>query len=281
MPELPEVETVCRGLAPIMTGRVITRADQRRPDLRRPFPPLLAQRLEGKRIIGVRRRAKYILVDLDNGYSLLVHLGMSGRMMILDDDPDFLPGQHDHFIIDLNTPARMVFHDPRRFGLIDLLETACADQHELLRDLGPEPLGNHFNPEILAERLQGRKSPIKTALLDQHVVVGLGNIYVCEALFHARIDPRRLACSLSKEEIERLVPAIRSVLEAAISAGGSSLRDYVQASGELGYFQNQFAVYDCAGKACPDCHCALGETGGVQRIVQANRSTYFCPVLQQ
>ena len=281
MPELPEVETVCRGLSPVVTGRVVTFVEQRRADLRKPFPAHLVEKLAGRRVQAVRRRAKYIVIDLDDGHSLLIHLGMSGRMVIVPWQDDFVPQKHDHFIMGFDRQWRVVFHDPRRFGLVDWLVTADHGRHVLLKDIGPEPLGNEFSPAILAAGLAGRRSPIKAALLDQRIVAGLGNIYVSEALFRARIDPRRLAASLTRAEIDRLVPAIRGVLQAAIAAGGSSLRDYVQASEELGYFQTQFAVYDRAGLACPDCDCDRAETGGIQRLVQANRSTFFCPRKQQ
>ena len=281
MPELPEVETVCRGLAPVITGRTISLAQTRRADLRQPFPANLAQDLTGQQVLAVRRRGKYILVDLADGYSLLVHLGMSGRMVIVPRHHDFVPQKHDHFIMEFDDAWRVVFHDPRRFGVVDRLRTMDQDRHPLLAKMGPEPLGNHFSASILAASLAGRRSPIKIALLDQQIIAGLGNIYVSEALFHAQIDPRRLAMSLTKTEIDRLVPAIRTVLEAAIAAGGSSLRDYVQASGELGYFQTHFAVYDRAGLGCPDCDCDRAVTGGIQRLVQANRSTFFCPGKQQ
>lgn len=278
MPELPEVETVRRGLEPAMTGHVIARADVNRADLRWPFPPRMAERLTGARVLGLRRRSKYILADLDRGESLLIHLGMSGRMQVSGetlgqfhhDHP--APQKHDHVMLTMDTGTRITFNDARRFGAMDLLAT--GDMHPLLANLGPEPLGNAFDADYLAARLAGRKTPVKSALLDQRIVAGLGNIYVCEALFRARIDPRRMAGTLTGDEIAALVPIIRTVLEEAIAAGGSSLRDYRQAGGELGYFQHSFRVYGREGQPCPECG------GMVQRIMQSGRSTFHCPDCQ-
>lgn len=280
MPELPEVETVCRGLAPVITNRVISHVVQRRADLRIPFPKDLANRLTNRKICAVRRRAKYILIDLDDQQTLLLHLGMSGRMLIIPRRDHHTVQKHDHLIIDFDDEWRVIFHDPRRFGMVDLFPTSDHDHHPLLHKIGPEPLGNSFHAEGLAAALANRRSPIKTTLLDQQIVAGLGNIYVCEALFHARIDPRRIASSLTRSEIEALIPAIHRVLTDAIAAGGSTLRDYVQASGELGYFQHHFAVYDRENQPCRDCDCGM-QQGGIQRIVQSNRSSYFCPARQQ
>ncbi len=278
MPELPEVETVCRGLALKLEGRVLVRVDQRRPNLRIPMPPDFVACLTGRRVVTIRRRAKYILVGLDDDRVLIVHLGMSGRMIIIP--PDTVappPGAHDHVILHTDDGHEVRFNDARRFGLMTLVPAAGLEQHPLLASLGPEPLGNSFDAGILSAALAGRRTPIKAALLDQKVVAGLGNIYVCEALFRAGISPLRSADTVAGEAAERLVPSIRKVLTDAIAAGGSSLRDYVQTSGELGYFQNQFAVYDREGEACPGCTCTVAETGGVLRIVQSNRSTFYCP----
>ncbi len=276
MPELPEVETVCRGLGVRLVGRRLVRVDQRRPGLRQPFPEDMPARLTGRRVTAIRRRAKYLLMSLDDGWAVILHLGMSGRLVI-SDAPGAPPGRHDHVILETDDGAVVMFNDARRFGLMTLsLETGLA-AHPLLAGLGPEPLAPGFTPKALSARLAGRATPIKTALLDQTVVAGLGNIYVAEALFHAGISPLRPAASVAGPPAARLVPAIRRVLKAAIAAGGSSLRDYVQTSGELGYFQHQFAVYDRAGLPCPGCHCAVAETGGIQRLTQANRSTYYCP----
>lgn len=279
LPELPEVETVRRGLAPIFEGRTLARVEQRRPDLRRPFPVDFAARLTGRRVQAVRRRAKYMLWDLDDGWSLIIHLGMSGRMVLANSWPA-APGPHEHVIFAADSGKTATFSDPRRFGLMDLAETVGLPGHPLFAGLGPEPLGNGFSGPALAARMAGRKSPLKAVLLDQKVVAGLGNIYVAEALFLAGLNPRRPAAEVSADEVERLAQAVRSVLERAIAAGGSSLRDYVQADGELGYFQHDFSVYDREGRACPGCDCDVAATGGVQRIVQAGRSTFYCPTRQ-
>lgn len=280
MPELPEVETVCRGLAPHLEGRRLVRVLQRRPNLRTPFPPRFCERLTGRRVEAVRRRAKYILLHLDDGGVLIAHLGMSGRMVILDRPPESF-GAHDHVVFETDAGATVLFNDARRFGVMDLTTAEALADHPLIRSLGPEPLGNAFSGPVLAERLAGRMSPIKAALLDQTVVAGLGNIYVAEALFQARLSPRRIAATVSGARAERLATAIREVLGRAIAAGGSTLRDYVQASGELGYFQHQFAVYDREGQACPGCDCDVLRTGGIRRIVQSGRSTFYCPQRQR
>lgn len=275
MPELPEVETVCRGLAPHLEGRVLVRVLQRRPDLRKPFPPGFVERLTGRRVMAVRRRAKYILVDFDDGTVLIAHLGMSGRMIITPESPAEF-GAHDHVVLETDAGMVITFNDARRFGVMDLALAEALADHPLLRGLGPEPLGNEFSGPVLAERLAGKMTSIKAALLDQTVVAGLGNIYVSEALFLARISPTRIAATVTGARAERLATAIREVLTRAIAAGGSSLRDYRQASGELGYFQHQFAVYDREGQPCPGCACDVGATGGIRRIVQAGRSTFYC-----
>jgi formamidopyrimidine-DNA glycosylase len=270
MPELPEVETVRRGLALRMTGRQIVRAELRRPDLRRPFPPMLAERLDGARIGVLTRRGKYILMELDDSGTLLLHLGMSGRITMGSGDTPHAP--HDHVILTLDDGTVVRFNDARRFGLIDYIQRGAEAAHPLLAGMGPEPLESGFDARYLRSALAGKMTPIKSALLDQRVVAGLGNIYVCEALYRARLSPRRLAATVGGQRAARLVEAIRSVLDEAIAAGGSSLRDYVQTNGELGYFQHRWAVYGKEGEPCPDCTCALG----VQRITQAGRSTFFC-----
>lgn len=283
MPELPEVETVRRGLIPAMEGRRILAAEVRRADLRFAFPPDMAERLTGARVLRLGRRSKYILADLSTGETLLIHLGMSGRMLISGLMPGVFhhhhpaPAKHDHVILDMEGGARVTFNDARRFGAMDLLETATAGDHRLLRDLGPEPLGNRFDEDYLVARLKGRMMPVKAALLDQKIVAGLGNIYVSEALHRARIDPRRKAGQIAAARVAGLVPVIRAVLAEAIEAGGSSLRDYRQADGELGYFQHSFRVYDRAGAACPTPDCA----GTIARIVQSGRSTFFCATCQR
>jgi len=283
MPELPEVETVRRGLAPVMEGVAITLADVNRPDLRWPFPDGMADRLTGKIILRLRRRSKYILADLDSGETLLIHLGMSGRMTISGHaigefhHPHPVPAKHDHVVFHMANGARITFNDARRFGAMDLMQTGSEADFWLIRDLGPEPLGNQFNEDYLVARLKGRNTPIKSALLDQKIVSGLGNIYVCEVLFRAGIHPARKAGQISAARIGSLVPLIRDVLAEAIAAGGSSLKDYRQADGELGYFQHNFAVYDQEGNLCSTTGCDKTIT----RIVQSGRSSFFCPQCQR
>ncbi|MGB7261837.1 MAG: bifunctional DNA-formamidopyrimidine glycosylase/DNA-(apurinic or apyrimidinic site) lyase [Albidovulum sp.] len=283
MPELPEVETVRRGLEPAMTGKVIVAAAVNRPDLRFPFPDRLAERLQGARVEVLHRRSKYILADLSTGETLLIHLGMSGRMLISGAAPGTFhhdhpaPAKHDHVVLDMEGGARITFNDARRFGAMDLMDTGAQSEHWLIRDIGPEPLGNGFNEAYLTDRLKGRALPIKSALLDQKIVAGLGNIYVCEVLHRAGIDPRRKAGSLSVKRMSGLVPLVREVLGEAIEAGGSSLRDYRQADGELGYFQHTFRVYDRENAPCPTPDCQ----GSIARIAQSGRSTYFCPHCQR
>lgn len=282
MPELPEVETVKRGLAPVLEGRRLTRVLQRRPDLRFPLPENFPGRLEGRRVERIERRAKYLLLHMDDGQVLLCHLGMSGRMLLIDDPAEPLE-KHDHVVFETEEGRQVRFNDARRFGIMDLIaDEAALSVHPLLRGLGPEPLGNAFNGPSLAEALRGKASPIKAALLDQRVVAGLGNIYVSEALFFAGISPRRLARTVQGGRAERLATAVKSVLTRAIAAGGSSLRDYVQADGELGYFQHEWAVYGKEGGLCPACDCGgAAAGGGIKRMVQSNRSTFYCPRRQR
>lgn len=280
MPELPEVETVRRGLEPVMTGRRFARVEARRPDLRIPIPPDLSARLEGRRVQALRRRAKYLLADIEGGETLILHLGMAGRLYIHADGAP-VPGPHDHVVFTMEDGAVIRLNDARRFGMVTLAPTDSLNSHPLLAGLGPEPLGNALNGPSLAAALAGKRTPIKAALLDQRVVAGLGNIYVCEALYYAGLSPRRSAATVQGKRAERLAGAIRRVLEKAIAAGGSSLRDYVQPSGELGYFQHAWAVYGKEGLACPDCDCVPAETGGIRRIVQSNRSTFYCPRRQR
>lgn len=283
MPELPEVETVRRGLAPAMEGRVIERAEVRRAGLRFPFPERMAERLAGARVASLRRRSKYILADLSTGETLLIHLGMSGRVLVSGTmlgefhRPHPAPERHDHVVLDMEGGARVTFNDARRFGAMDLVATDLAEQHRLLRDIGPEPLGNSFDETHLIARLAGRNTPVKAALMDQRLVAGLGNIYVCEVLHRAGIDPRRKAGRIAAARTATLVPIIREVLAEAIEAGGSSLRDHRRTDGELGYFQHAFRVYDREGAPCPTPGCA----GTIARIVQSGRSTFFCPRCQR
>src|SRR5579885_2961195 len=274
MPAPAAVETVRRGLALKMSGRRIVSAQLRRADLRRPFPPELAERLGGAAIGSLGRRGKYILIELGEDGLLLLHLGMSGR--ITASDAATPPAPHDHVVLTLDDGTVVTFNDPRRFGLVDYLRRSEVLRHPLLSGLGPEPLGPDFTAVYLAKKLAGRTMAVKSALLDQRIVAGLGNIYVCEALYRARLSPRRLAGTINRGRAERLVAAIRTVLEEAIAAGGSSLRDYVQTNGELGYFQHRWAVYGREGEPCP------GGTGreGVRRIVQAGRSMRRTPSRQ-
>jgi formamidopyrimidine-DNA glycosylase len=266
-----------------MERHVIARAEVNRPDLRWPLPEGMAARLTGARVLGLRRRSKYLLADLSTGESLLIHLGMSGRMLV----SGAIPGgfhhphpalqKHDHVVLHMDAGARITFNDARRFGAMDLVPTDAAESHWLLRDLGPEPFGNDFHEDYLAARLHGRATPIKSALLDQRIVAGLGNIYVSEVLHRAGIDPRRKAGRISAARAAALVPVIRQVLTEAIEAGGSSLRDHRQPDGELGYFQHAFRVYDRAGAPCPRPGC----TGTIVRIAQAGRSSFYCPACQR
>ena len=275
MPELPEVETVCRGLAARLEGRRLIRVLQRRPDLRFALPAGFARRLTGRRIERIGRRAKYILIYLDDGKVLICHLGMTGRMLLGRGEPEL--EIHDHVVFFAEGDVTLRFNDARRFGFMDLTTAARLAQHKLLKGLGPEPLSQEFNGRRLAQALAGKRTPIKAALLDQRVVAGIGNIYASEALFRAGISPRRLARTVQGERAERLAQAVTAVLEEAVAAGGSSLRDYVQADGELGYFQHRWQVYEHEGHACPGCACDIKTTGGIKRIVQSGRASFYCP----
>jgi formamidopyrimidine-DNA glycosylase len=268
MPELPEVETTVRGLARLLEGRRIARVEARRPDLRRALPEGVGQRLTGARVTGLRRRAKYGLIDTDRGDTLVFHLGMSGHWRT---DPTEL-AKHDHFIIDTDEGRTLALNDARRFGSLDLVRTDLLDDWEPMKALGPEPLD--LDARELKRRLAGRKAPIKLLLLDQRIVAGLGNIYVCEALHRAGIHPKRAGGSISLERLKRLVPAIHDVLAEAIAAGGSTLRDFASPDGELGYFPKSFAVYGREGRAC---RCG----SPVRRFVQGGRSTFYCPRCQR
>ena len=280
MPELPEVETVRRGIAPVLEGRVLARVVQRRPDLRFPFPDGFADRLTGRRVRAVERRAKFLLVRCDGGPVLIWHLGMSGRVTVHKNGaPE--PGRHDHvdLVTDLGDVVR--FWDSRRFGFMDLAGDNAVHDHPMLRALGPEPLDPAFDAAALQAGLAGRRGPLKTALLDQHLVAGLGNIYVCEALFRAGLSPRRRADTVRGVRAERLVAAIKAVLADALAAGGSTLRDHRLPTGELGYFQLLHGVYGRAGEACPGCTCDRARTGGIKQIIQSGRSTFYCAARQR
>ena len=285
MPELPEVETVRRGLAPHLEGRRITGVRLNRPNLRLPFPDRLAGRITGATFLPLQRRAKYLLAPLDNGETLVLHLGMSGRLLVIHDAGHAVPGKfhysvdrlvrHDHAEIALEGGSTLIFNDPRRFGFLLLAPSASVQDLPALAGLGVEPLGNAFSEEALAGMLHARKTPIKLALLDQRLIAGLGNLYVCEALFRAGIHPARAAGTLTSGEIAKLYPAIRAVLEEAIVAGGSTLRDFRHEDGALGYFQHSFAVYGREGEACPACAIPIA------RITQGGRSSFFCASCQE
>ena len=300
MPELPEVETVRRGLQPVMEGAKILKAEARRPDLRFPFQPDFVARLQGQVVTGLGRRAKYLMADLASGDVLLMHLGMSGSFRVIKPDTnESAPGEfhypkgkdsaHDHVLFRMSSGADVVFNDPRRFGYMKVIARNALDEEPLLRGLGPEPLGNEFDAAMLARACAGKTTSLKAALLDQRVVAGLGNIYVCEALHRSHLSPRRIAATLATkgrkgvaggeptDHAKRLVGAIHSVLNDAIKAGGSSLRDHRQTSGELGYFQHSFKVYDREGEKCTTPGCG----GTVKRFTQNGRSTFWCPKCQK
>lgn len=271
MPELPEVETTVRGLARYLQGEKLTRVELRRADLRRPFPADLVQALTGATVSGLGRRAKYGLIHTDRGRTMVFHLGMSGRWRI---EPDEL-GTHDHLVLETGSGRRLALCDPRRFGSVDLVDQALLDLWPTFAALGPEPIGDALDTVHLVAALKGRSAAIKLMLLDQRIVAGLGNIYVCEALFRARIDPRKAAGKVSGAALARLVPAIKSVIAEAIEAGGSTLRDYAQPDGELGYFSKRFDVYDREGQPCSRC------AAPIKRIAQGGRSTWFCAKCQK
>jgi formamidopyrimidine-DNA glycosylase len=275
MPELPEVETVRRGLVPVLVGRRLVEVAQRRPDLRFPLPTRFAERLDRRQVEAIDRRGKYLLIRLDDGYVWLTHLGMSGRFYIEPGDECPL-GLHDHVVLRTEEGVTVRFHDPRRFGFMDLVPAATLDSHPHLAGLSPDPLGSAFDAAYLASRLGGRTSPLKTALLDQRTVAGMGNIYASESLFRAALSPKRTAATVQGRRAGRLVAAIKQVLAEAIEAGGSSLRDHRRPSGEPGFFQQHFAVYGRAGAPCPGCQCDVARTGGICRIVQSGRSTFYC-----
>jgi formamidopyrimidine-DNA glycosylase len=293
MPELPEVETVRRGLQPVMEGAKIVKAEARRKDLRFPFQKDFTARLAGQTVTGLGRRAKYLMADLGSGDVLLMHLGMSGSFRVLEQGEAKMPGEfhhprgkdsaHDHVVFHMSSGADIVFNDPRRFGYMKIIARNALDDEPLLKGLGPEPLGNEFDAKMLARACASKKTSLKAALLDQRVVAGLGNIYVCEALFRAHLSPRRLAATLATkageptDHAKRLVEAIHAVLNQAIKAGGSSLRDHRQTSGELGYFQHSFQVYDREGERCESANCS----GIVRRFTQNGRSTFWCPKCQK
>jgi formamidopyrimidine-DNA glycosylase len=276
MPELPEVETVCRGLEKALLGDKFTKITLRRENLRFPFAPNFKEALKGKTIVSLRRRAKYILMTLDDGTVLIGHLGMSGSFRI-DKGSVTEYEKHDHVIFTTEKGITVRYHDPRRFGFMILTNTNEMHSHPQLVGIGPEPLGNEFGGPQLVEMMAGRSSPVKTALLDQKIVAGIGNIYACEALFRSHISPKRKSGSIKGNRAEALADAVRRVLTEAIESGGSTLRNYSQTSGELGYFQHRFQVYGKEGENCPDAQCS----GSITRIVQSGRSTFYCPKCQK
>ncbi|MBP1851465.1 bifunctional DNA-formamidopyrimidine glycosylase/DNA-(apurinic or apyrimidinic site) lyase [Rhizobium halophytocola] len=296
MPELPEVETVRRGLAPVMEGAMLERLELRRPDLRFPLPERFSEKVAGRRIAGLGRRAKYLLIDLEGDLTIIAHLGMSGSFRIEMASDQSMPGdfhlprskdgKHDHVVFHLRSDkgeGRVIYNDPRRFGFMDLIERSRLDLWPGFVGLGPEPTGNSLDTDYLARRFAGKAQPLKSALLDQRVIAGLGNIYVCEALWRSHLSPARAAATLvtptgkPKKQLTALVEAIRAVIAEAIAAGGSSLRDHIQTDGSLGYFQHSFRVYDREGEPCQSPGCG----GTVQRIVQSGRSTFFCADCQK
>jgi len=279
MPELPEVETVCRGLSRALPGHAVAQVRQNRKDLRIPFPAALGS-IRGKKITGIQRRAKYILLHLADQRTMIIHLGMSGRLTIHAKGEKYIPEKHDHLVLTLDNGTVVAFNDPRRFGLVDLVKTENLARHRLFSHLGPEPFDKKFNAAYLCEKLKGKKIAVKLAIMDQAVVVGVGNIYAAEALFAAGIDPRLASRSLKPPAVKKLIDSIKKILKSAIKAGGSSLRDYVQTDGAPGYFQHHWAVYDKEGQKCKGCTCDIKKIGGVRRITQGGRSTFYCPVKQ-
>ncbi|MBP7722667.1 MAG: bifunctional DNA-formamidopyrimidine glycosylase/DNA-(apurinic or apyrimidinic site) lyase [Alphaproteobacteria bacterium] len=280
MPELPEVETVRRGLEPALLGRRIKDVILRRPDLRGAFPKNFRQEISGQKVMKLERRGKYILAVLENGEGFGLHLGMSGRIKIQAPSRDQDFGLHDHVIFVMEDDVKIIFNDPRRFGQLFKIGPHW-DSEKPFAKMGPEPLDENFLKTGFGVKLKNKKAPIKTALLDQNIVAGVGNIYACEALFEAGISPLKKAGAVSSAQIEKLVRAIQSVLNKAIKAGGSTLRDHRKTNGEMGYFQHHFSVYDREGKACPGCGCNIAKTGGIRRIAQAGRSTFYCPRKQK
>jgi len=296
MPELPEVETVRRGLAPVMEGGTIKAVKLNRPDLRFPFPDLFIERLEGQKILSVGRRAKYLVLDMESGEVLVMHLGMSGSFRIELPQGTTAPGvfhhkrsgaqKHDHVIISVtgqNGPAEIIYNDPRRFGYMDIVPRADMETHRHFVGMGIEPTGNALDGTTISKLFAGKSTPLKAALLDQRLIAGLGNIYVCEALWRAGLSPRRKASSITRKDgkatqrTQLLAIAIREIIATAIEAGGSSLRDYKQTDGTMGYFQHRFNVYDQEGKPCK----AAGCNSIIKRIVQSGRSTFYCPSCQR
>lgn len=282
MPELPEVETVRRGLEPVMVGATIAKLTLRRKNLRIPFPKAMKKTMEGLKVLKIERRAKYLLLGLEKDTALIWHLGMSGQVRIYQEGEAIpRPQKHDHVQINLSNGATIVYTDPRRFGLMDLAKLSEIPTHRLFKNIGPEPLSRAFSGPVLHVRMKGLKTEIKLALMDQKIVAGVGNIYASEALFKAGISPRARAGSISPKRVEVLVREIKAILQRAIKAGGSTLKDHRTTDGELGYFQHSFAVYDREGEPCPGCNCNVARTKGIKRIVQGGRATFYCSSTQR
>ena len=283
MPELPEVETIMRGISPFLAGATIKRIKLNRADLRWPFPENFASRVKESKVLNLKRRSKYILINLSTGETLLIHLGMSGKILVSDSKignyfyESSKLAKHDHVIFELNGGTIITYNDPRRFGAMDLAKTDDLNNHKFLEKLGPEPLGNNFNSDYLKIELSKKESPIKNVLLNQSVVAGLGNIYVCEALFMSGISPKKIACKISKNKCEELVQNIRAVLISAIEAGGSSLKDFTDIQGNSGYFQFEFYVYGRENESCKTINCDRK----IKRISQSGRSSFYCPYCQR
>ncbi|MFL2796043.1 MAG: bifunctional DNA-formamidopyrimidine glycosylase/DNA-(apurinic or apyrimidinic site) lyase [Paracoccaceae bacterium] len=283
MPELPEVETIMRGISPFLAGATIKRIKLNRADLRWPFPENFASRVKESKVLNLKRRSKYILINLSTGETLLIHLGMSGKILVSDSKignyfyESSKLAKHDHVIFELNGGTIITYNDPRRFGAMDLAKTDDLNNHKFLEKLGPEPLGNNFNSDYLKIELSKKESPIKNVLLNQSVVAGLGNIYVCEALFMSGISPKKIACKISKNKCEELVQNIRAVLISAIEAGGSSLKDFTDIQGNSGYFQFEFYVYGRENEYCKTANCDRK----IKRISQSGRSSFYCPYCQR
>lgn len=274
MPELPEVETVRRGLEESIKNKKIAKVILRRKDLRAPFPKDFAKNLTGRKIKNINRRSKYLVIELDSEFALVAHLGMSGKILIVDKLPKN-PAKHDHVLIEFSDGSGIIYNDARRFGLMTLVDKKSLDKHSLFKDLGPEPLSENFTPDILFNALRKKTSPIKTSIMDAHIVVGVGNIYACESLFRSQISPETKANKINKNELGLLVKNIRNVLNEAIDSGGSTLRDYVRSDGGLGYFQHKFNVYGREKEPCYTCGSAI------KRIKQQGRSTFYCPECQR
>lgn len=286
MPELPEVEIVKQGIEQAVLGRRVSHVDQRRPDLRIPFPENLVERLQGCKIAALSRRGKYVWVHLESDHEaspliMVLHLGMSGRVLIIPPGDSYELDKHDHLVLKMDDSTLLIFQDPRRFGMVMLMAESEIERHKSFAHMGPEPLGNEFHKDAFQEKLASKSAAIKTVLLDQRVVAGIGNIYASEALFYASIHPERSANSLSDEEAENLCHAVKDVLRKAIRAGGSTLKDYRHADGELGYFQHSFAVYDKEGEVCTKCSHNGPKKASIEKIVQAGRSTFFCAACQK